>query len=82
LPERVRARASDVPRSSHPTLVETPKRPWRKTDDESEFESLVAALREHGGSVVKAAAAIGMGRARAYRLLSAHPDFSLEDLRQ
>jgi transcriptional regulator of acetoin/glycerol metabolism len=50
----------------------------RKISDEAEFEALVGALRTQGGSVAKAAAAIGVSRARAYRLLSAHPDFSLD----
>lgn len=50
----------------------------RKVDDAAEFEALVGALRAHGGSVARAAAAIGVSRARAYRLLAAHPDFSLE----
>jgi transcriptional regulator with PAS, ATPase and Fis domain len=54
----------------------------RKTTDETEFDALIAALRTHGGSVAQAARAIGVGRARAYRLLSAHPDFSLDDVRR
>ena len=40
----------------------------------------MAALRSHGGSVAKAAASMGISRARAYRLLSAHPEFSLDSL--
>lgn len=58
------------------------KRDWRPTSDEGDFEALVIALRNHGGSVARAAASISIGRARAYRLLSAHPEFSLEDARQ
>lgn len=50
----------------------------RKTDDETQFKALVESLHRHGGRVVKAAAAIGISRARAYRLISAHPDFSLD----
>jgi transcriptional regulator of acetoin/glycerol metabolism len=57
------------------------KRNWRKTDDDSEFEALLAALRAHGGSVARAATALGLTRARAYRVLSAHPEFSLDALR-
>jgi DNA-binding NtrC family response regulator len=53
----------------------------RRTSDETEFDKLIAALRSHDGSVARAAEAVGIGRARAYRLLSAHPDFSVEDLR-
>ncbi len=66
-------------RSETPALGS--RRQRSATSDESEFESLIQALREHGGSVAKAAAAIGVSRARAYRLLSAHPDFSLDDIR-
>jgi len=83
LPERLLARETSaephvsVPRSEVP--AETGKRAWKKTDDEAEFDALIDALRNHEGSVAKAALALGMGRSRAYRLLSAHPDFSLED---
>jgi sigma-54 dependent transcriptional regulator, acetoin dehydrogenase operon transcriptional activator AcoR len=51
------------------------RRMYRPTDDEPEFDSLIRALRGHAGSVAKAAAAVGMSRGRAYRLLSAHPDY-------
>jgi transcriptional regulator with AAA-type ATPase domain len=57
------------------------RRAWRKTDDRDEFDALVKALRDHGGSVARAAATLGMNRSRAYRLLEAHPAFSLEDVR-
>lgn len=57
------------------------KRAHRPLDDEPEFESLTRALREHAGNVAKAAAAIGMSRGRAYRLLAAHPEYSLDDRR-
>jgi transcriptional regulator with AAA-type ATPase domain len=50
----------------------------RSTDDEAEFTALVAALRAHGNRVAKAAEAIGVSRARAYRLLQAHPEFTVE----
>lgn len=53
----------------------------RSTSDAAEFDALIAALRSHAGSVGRAAQAIGIGRARAYRLLAAHPDFSLEGVR-
>lgn len=55
------------------------RRAHRSTDDDTEFESLVRALRDHEGSVAKAAAAIGMSRGRAYRLLHAHPDHTRDD---
>jgi len=50
----------------------------KRTDDETEFAALVAALRANGNRVAKAAGAIGVSRARAYRLLAAHPEFSVE----
>jgi transcriptional regulator with AAA-type ATPase domain len=51
-----------------------PKREWRRTDDEPELEQFKLALQQHQGSVARAAAAIGMHRSRAYRLLAAHPE--------
>ena len=57
---------------------ERPKRAWRKTDDETELDGLLEALQNHGGSVSKAATAIGINRARAYRLLSAQSNPSSE----
>lgn len=56
----------------------TPRRAWRRTDDEDEFEALVKALGDHDGSVARAAEALGMNRSRAYRLLEAHPSFTLK----
>lgn len=58
------------------------KRGWRRTRDQDEFQQLVAELRRSEGSVAKAAAALGLSRARAYRLLSAHPTFSLSEVRK
>ncbi len=57
------------------------KRSWRRATDHGEFEALLTALRQNSGSVGRAAASLGISRARAYRLLSAHPDFSLDSLR-
>jgi len=51
------------------------------TQDEQAFEQLVAALRENGGNVARAAATLGISRARAYRLLDARPDFEVGSLR-
>jgi transcriptional regulator with AAA-type ATPase domain len=51
----------------------------RRVENPDQFAALVAALRANDGSVAKAAQAIGVTRARAYRLLSAHPEFSLEN---
>jgi transcriptional regulator with PAS, ATPase and Fis domain len=76
LPERMLRRAPD----SQPPAASAGQQARRSTDDDSEFEALIEALRRHGGSVAKAAAAMGINRARAYRLLSAHPDLSVDDL--
>jgi transcriptional regulator with AAA-type ATPase domain len=82
LPERMLRRAPEAATAATDVAAAgSGKQPRRSTDDESEFEALIEALRAHGGSVAKAAAAIGVNRARAYRLLSAHPEFSLDDLR-
>ena len=55
--------------------AEQPRRRFRRsTDDEDQLEALLAALRAHDGSVARAAAAIGINRGRAYRLLDAHPE--------
>jgi two-component system response regulator FlrC len=51
------------------------------TQSEEAFEQLVSALRAHAGNVARAAAALGISRARAYRLLEARPDFDVADLR-
>jgi transcriptional regulator with PAS, ATPase and Fis domain len=50
----------------------------RPINDEAEWAALVAALRAHGNRVAKAAEVIGVSRARAYRLLAAHPEFALD----
>jgi two-component system response regulator FlrC len=49
-----------------------PKREWRRISDRDEYERLISAMNEHDGSVAKAAASLGLQRARAYRLLAAH----------
>ena len=59
-----------------------PQKPARNaTQDEVAFDQLVAALRLHVGNVARAAASLGISRARAYRLLEARPDFSMADVR-
>jgi transcriptional regulator with PAS, ATPase and Fis domain len=57
-----------------------PKRSWRKTDDQSDLKTLLEALKAHAGNVARAAEAVGVSRARAYRLLRAHPELSIEAL--
>jgi len=68
-----------------PARIEGPEqsksiRPWHPVNDETEFAALVQALKQHRGNVSRAAASIDISRARAYRLLSAHPEFALGDL--
>ncbi len=60
---------------------EPARRDWRPTNDERDFEALVSSLGKHDGRVARAASAIGISRARAYRLLAAHPEYSLDDPR-
>jgi transcriptional regulator with PAS, ATPase and Fis domain len=57
------------------------KRARRNTGDQAEFEALTDALRRADGSVARAAALIGISRARAYRLIAANPGFSLDEVR-
>jgi transcriptional regulator with PAS, ATPase and Fis domain len=56
----------------------TPARAHQRTDDIAQFEALIVSLREHG-TVAKAAEASGLSRDRAYRLIKARPEFSLEE---
>jgi DNA-binding NtrC family response regulator len=77
LPERiVRRRETRAGGESAPLPLSPGKKVRRKTDDEAEFAALVSALRSHRGSVGRAAEAIGISRARAYRVLEAHPDYA------
>jgi transcriptional regulator with PAS, ATPase and Fis domain len=77
LPGRILdAQASPAPATA------TAKAARSATDDEQAFDALVAALRVHDGNVTRAAAALGITRARAYRLLEARPDFDVAGLRQ
>lgn len=79
LPERIVSGLRGLSNSVGPN--ESLKRAWVSTKDDTQFDALVSALREHGGSIAKAAAAIGVNRARAYRLLSAHPNVSLDEFK-
>lgn len=49
--------------------------------DEADFARLMDELRRQAGNVSRAAAAIGLSRQRAYRLLQARPDVDLAGLR-
>jgi transcriptional regulator with PAS, ATPase and Fis domain len=82
LPERLLTRAAPDTSPGEASVSDRARRPWRKTDDEGELEALIAALRDHRGSVAKAAAAIGVNRSRAYRLLAANPELSFDGVRE
>ena len=76
LPERLRETPSEASASHrHPTPVRA------STSDEVAFDQLVDAIRQHGGNVSGAAAALGISRSRAYRLLEAHPGFDIRSIR-
>ncbi len=65
-----------------PGESQPPVRSWRRTDDHSEFLALVEALRTNDCNVARAARSIGLSRGRAYRLIAAHPEFSVDSLRK
>jgi len=49
--------------------------------DDAAFDDLLRALRESAGNVAHASVALGISRARAYRLMDAKPGFDLRSLR-
>jgi DNA-binding NtrC family response regulator len=53
----------------------------RRARDERDLAALVAALRVHAGNVVRAAAAVGVSRQRAYRLMELGSDVDLHEIR-
>ena len=75
LPDRFRSENGGSPASIKPRSTRVP------TGDEAAFTALVESLRAHGGNVTRAANAIGITRARAYRLMDARPQFDATDLR-
>jgi transcriptional regulator of acetoin/glycerol metabolism len=77
LPERLQ-RVRDV--SSPPPASSQPAR--SSAADAVSFEHLVVALRAHDGNITNAAQALGITRARANRVLQAHPEFNVELLRR
>jgi transcriptional regulator with AAA-type ATPase domain len=74
LPTRIRE-AGKLPEEPGPAPARS------ATQDEEAFEKLVVALRANSGNIARAAAALGISRARAYRLLDARPDFEVAALR-
>jgi transcriptional regulator with PAS, ATPase and Fis domain len=93
LPARFRADAGEGGEAAGPASPAAPGRggaaaapaadsPDQIERDRDDFAELLAALRSHGGNVSRAAAAVGISRQRAYRLMQARPDLDLEDLRR
>jgi transcriptional regulator with AAA-type ATPase domain len=79
LPERMRMDASS-PTPSAPTAP-SPSGPSAPNDPVS-LDQLVTALRAERGNLTRAAIRLGISRARAYRLLEAHPDVDVDALRR
>jgi two-component system response regulator AtoC len=75
LPERFTLPEARDDGGAAPARVDQ-KRARRPANDDEQFEALVEALRHARGNVAQAAAAMGISRYRAYRLISARPDFS------
>jgi DNA-binding NtrC family response regulator len=53
-----------------------------KSADDSIWKGLVDALASEHGNVLRAAERLGISRARAYRLLSQHPEFDVGSMRR
>jgi two-component system response regulator FlrC len=81
LPERVLAAGAPSPSGDLAIAPAAAARRRSPTDDNEAFDALVAALRVQDGNVARAATALGISRARAYRLLDARPDFDVAALR-
>lgn len=75
LPERMAGRQPSTSTPAQPSPARAP------TQDDMAFEELVRALRQAGGNVSRAAAALGISRSRAYRLLDARPGFDVRSVR-
>ncbi len=74
------ARASSPSSPSFPaSSPPTPGRPPK--GDEVAFDQFLLALRAARGNVSRAAASLGISRARAYRLLEARPEVDVRSLR-
>jgi transcriptional regulator of acetoin/glycerol metabolism len=73
LPERIAGTASTIAPPAGAGRSPT-------TDDEA-FDQFLLALRVARGNVSRAAGALGISRARAYRLLEARPEFDVRSLR-
>ena len=76
LPERMRAgpRPRPLPGAASAAAPEAPRA-------EVTLEDLMAALRAHKGNVARAAAALGISRQKAYRMVETDPEVDLAALR-
>ena len=86
LPARVCGGARTAPEACAPSPVSTAEAPRaarsREDEDERDLAALLAELRRQGGNVSRASAAVGLSRARAYRLMNRASTGDLESLRQ
>jgi transcriptional regulator with AAA-type ATPase domain len=69
LPDALRAEPDEKPAPPGPAPVRPRTPEARQERDRDDLAALVAALRQHGGNVVRAAEAAGITRQRAYRLM-------------
>jgi DNA-binding NtrC family response regulator len=70
LPGELRAEPEDAPEPVGKSAPPRPRTPEEREErDRDDLAALVAALRDHGGNVVRAAGAAGITRQRAYRLM-------------
>jgi transcriptional regulator of acetoin/glycerol metabolism len=70
------------PQALEPPVAQlTDRRSEPHLQNENARSALLDALRANGGNVARAAAAVGITRQRAYRLMEAETDVKLEDLR-
>jgi transcriptional regulator with PAS, ATPase and Fis domain len=85
LPSRMlrnRSGVSGKPSSQNPAHEQPPMPRDQVERDELDLARLIEELRNHAGTVSKAAAASGLSRQRAYRLIQARPDVDLGALRE
>ena len=81
-PTLKRAMLPDLMTRARRTAVDAaPNVARASTTDEAAFAELLVALRAEHGNVSRAAASLGISRARAYRLIEARPGFDVRQLR-
>jgi len=78
LPQHLRARPVPSQDAERPAAAEPVTAEER---DERDLTRLIEALRESAGNVSRAAAALGISRQRAYRLMNARAEIRLSDFR-